>query len=147
QGFPMANTTTHLQPTIVAILARGKGILAADETVPTIESRFKALDIVSTPENRRAYREMLLFHQTRCIEADHYPANHDDSYSGRHYGSLLYIALLVCDRNACTAGVCSKELSHFEPRRIAAIRVYCRKSPTEPVRTALRCGNSNAIRI
>jgi fructose-bisphosphate aldolase, class I len=42
-----------------ALVASGKGILAADESTPTIEERFKALDIVSTEENRRAYREML----------------------------------------------------------------------------------------
>jgi len=40
-------------------LAAGKGILAADESFPTIGKRFKALDIPSTDENRRAYREML----------------------------------------------------------------------------------------
>jgi fructose-bisphosphate aldolase class I len=51
--------TNRLQSTVAAMLARGKGILAADETIPTTESRFGALDIVSTPESRRAYREML----------------------------------------------------------------------------------------
>ena len=51
--------TNQLQSTIAALLGCGKGILAADETVPTTESRFNALDIVSTQGNRRAYREML----------------------------------------------------------------------------------------
>jgi fructose-bisphosphate aldolase class I len=37
----------------------GKGILAADESFPTIEKRFKSINIKSTEENRRAYREML----------------------------------------------------------------------------------------
>jgi fructose-bisphosphate aldolase class I len=46
--------------TIAAILvADGKGILAADETPPTLTKRFDALNIKSTPDTRRAYREML----------------------------------------------------------------------------------------
>jgi fructose-bisphosphate aldolase class I len=50
---------TLLTSTIRAILTSGKGILAADESFPTIEKRFAALDIPSTEENRRAYRELL----------------------------------------------------------------------------------------
>jgi fructose-bisphosphate aldolase, class I len=42
-----------------ALVAPGKGILAADESFPTIEKRFKSIDIESTEDNRRAYREML----------------------------------------------------------------------------------------
>jgi fructose-bisphosphate aldolase class 1 len=38
----------------VQTLARRKGILAADETVPTVTRRLAALSIVSTPESRRA---------------------------------------------------------------------------------------------
>ncbi len=45
--------------TVAAILAHGKGILAADESLPTIEKRFKALNIPCNEENRRAYRELL----------------------------------------------------------------------------------------
>jgi len=37
----------------------GKGILAADESLPTIEKRLKSIDVDSTEENRRAYREIL----------------------------------------------------------------------------------------
>jgi fructose-bisphosphate aldolase class I len=48
-----------LETTVSALLASGKGILAADESLPTIEKRFKPLDIPCTEENRRAYREML----------------------------------------------------------------------------------------
>jgi fructose-bisphosphate aldolase class I len=40
------------------LVAEGKGILAADETVPTLTKRFAALKIESTPDSRRAYREM-----------------------------------------------------------------------------------------
>jgi fructose-bisphosphate aldolase class I len=53
------NTRLHLETTVAALLAPGKGILAADESLPTIGKRFAALDIPSTEENRRAYRELL----------------------------------------------------------------------------------------
>jgi fructose-bisphosphate aldolase class I len=43
-----------------ALVAPGKGILAADESFPTIAKRFSSLGIESTEDNRRAYREMLL---------------------------------------------------------------------------------------
>jgi fructose-bisphosphate aldolase class I len=43
-----------------AMVAPGKGVLAADESNATISKRFGALDIESTEENRRAYRNTLL---------------------------------------------------------------------------------------
>jgi fructose-bisphosphate aldolase class I len=48
-----------LAATVSALLTSGKGILAADESFPTIEKRFKAHGIPSTEENRRNYRELL----------------------------------------------------------------------------------------
>jgi fructose-bisphosphate aldolase, class I len=42
-----------------ALVASGKGILAADETVPTLTKRFDTLGIPSTEQSRRTYREML----------------------------------------------------------------------------------------
>ena len=51
-------STTDLEKTAQALVADGKGILAADETVPTVTKRLAALVIESTPESRRAYREM-----------------------------------------------------------------------------------------
>lgn len=50
----------ELQITIDALVQKGKGILAADESSPTIAKRFKAIDIESTFENRRSYRSMIL---------------------------------------------------------------------------------------
>ena len=50
----------ELQQTIVAMVQPGKGILAADESAPTIAKRFKAVGVESTVENRRAYRSLLL---------------------------------------------------------------------------------------
>ena len=42
-----------------SLVARDRGILAADESFPTIEKRFRSVGIASTEENRRAYRETL----------------------------------------------------------------------------------------
>ena len=48
-----------MESTVEALLSTGKGILAADESLSTIEKRFKAQGIESTEAHRRAYREML----------------------------------------------------------------------------------------
>ncbi len=48
-----------LTTTINDIAARGKGILAADESSPTIAKRFQTINVESTEENRRAYRSLL----------------------------------------------------------------------------------------
>ena len=50
----------ELQATRDALVRQGKGILAADESGPTIAKRFKAIGVESTEENRRAYRELIL---------------------------------------------------------------------------------------
>jgi fructose-bisphosphate aldolase class I len=42
-----------------AMVAKNKGILAADESSGTITKRFNSIKIESTEENRRTYREML----------------------------------------------------------------------------------------
>jgi fructose-bisphosphate aldolase class I len=51
--------STTLESTAQALVAPGKGLLAADESFPTIGKRFKEFNISSTEENRQAYREML----------------------------------------------------------------------------------------
>lgn len=48
-----------MESTIEGILAKGKGILAADESSPTIAKRFADINIASTEESRRSYRELL----------------------------------------------------------------------------------------
>ena len=53
-------TPSALQATVEAIVQTGKGILAADESGPTIAKRFKTIGVESTEENRRAYRTLLL---------------------------------------------------------------------------------------
>ncbi len=52
-------TEDQMASTARALVAPGKGILAADESLPTIEKRFKSIGIPSTEDNRRAYRELL----------------------------------------------------------------------------------------
>ena len=49
----------ELQATIEQMVQSGKGILAADESMPTITKRFKPIDVECTEENRRAYRALL----------------------------------------------------------------------------------------
>ena len=58
-GNQVTMSTYSLEPIIAALLTPGKGILAADESFPTIEKRFRKYNIPSTPQSRRAYREML----------------------------------------------------------------------------------------
>lgn len=48
-----------LESTARALVAPGKGILAADESLPTLAKRFKSIDVEPNEENRRAYRELL----------------------------------------------------------------------------------------
>ncbi len=48
-----------LHDTARALVAEGKGILAADESEGTIKKRFASIGVESTEENRRAYRELL----------------------------------------------------------------------------------------
>ena len=59
---------TTLEEIANYIVANGKGILAADESTGTIEKRFKSIDVESTEENRRKYREML-FRSSAMTEA------------------------------------------------------------------------------
>ncbi len=50
---------TELHDIAQALVADGKGILAADESGGTIKKRFDTIDLESTEETRRAYRDML----------------------------------------------------------------------------------------
>src|SRR5207302_797942 len=49
----------ELHETAAALVAEGKGILAADESTGTIKKRFDSIGLESTEETRRAYRELL----------------------------------------------------------------------------------------
>ena len=50
----------ELEATINDMVQKGRGILAADESAPTIAKRFKAIEVESTEENRRIWRSALL---------------------------------------------------------------------------------------
>jgi fructose-bisphosphate aldolase class 1 len=52
-------TTHDLEHVARELVADGKGILAADESVATLTRRFEGLKVQSTEESRRRYREML----------------------------------------------------------------------------------------
>jgi fructose-bisphosphate aldolase class I len=52
-------TQASLHETAKALVAPGKGILAADESSPTIKKRFDSIGVESTEENRRDYRHIL----------------------------------------------------------------------------------------
>src|SRR3954466_12521421 len=49
----------QLESTAKALVAEGKGILAADESEGTIKKRFDSIGLESTEEARRDYRELL----------------------------------------------------------------------------------------
>ena len=53
-------TTMELETTAKVMVTEGKGILAIDESTPTIKKRFDSINVESTEENRRAYRDLLI---------------------------------------------------------------------------------------
>jgi len=52
-------TSADLHATARALVAPGKGILAADESAPTIKRRFDGIGVESTETNRRDWRQLL----------------------------------------------------------------------------------------
>lgn len=52
-------SVSDLISTAESLVAKGKGILAADESSPTIKKRFDSIQVESTTETRQAYRELL----------------------------------------------------------------------------------------
>ena len=57
--WPPAYARPTMKTTVAELLTPGKGLLAADESLPSIEKRFKPFQIPNTEENHRAYRDML----------------------------------------------------------------------------------------
>ncbi len=51
---------SELESTINDMVQKGRGVLAVDESAPTIAKRFDAIDVESTEENRRLWRSTLL---------------------------------------------------------------------------------------
>ena len=56
----MSDMKQQMAQTAAAMVAEGKGILAIDESTPTIKKRFDTIEIESTEESRRSYRELLI---------------------------------------------------------------------------------------
>ncbi|PCJ87435.1 MAG: fructose-bisphosphate aldolase class I [Thiotrichaceae bacterium] len=52
--------STELESTINDMVQKGRGILAADESAPTIAKRFDAISVQSTEESRRSWRDLLI---------------------------------------------------------------------------------------
>ncbi len=53
-------SAAELEATAKAMVAKGKGILAIDESTPTIKKRFDTINTESTEESRRTYRDLLI---------------------------------------------------------------------------------------
>jgi len=56
----MSDFAKELEQTAKTMVAPGKGILAIDESAPTIKKRFDNIDTESTEEARRSYRDLLI---------------------------------------------------------------------------------------
>ena len=50
---------SELHSVAARMVAKGKGILAADESTPTCTKRFESINTESTDQNRNFYRNML----------------------------------------------------------------------------------------
>ncbi|KAH7958397.1 hypothetical protein HPB49_001296 [Dermacentor silvarum] len=83
--YPPPEMMKELKATAEAIVAPGKGILAADESTSTMGKRLQGIGVENTEENRRQYRQLLftsneqmnsaisgviLFHETLYQQAD-----------------------------------------------------------------------------
>ena len=53
-------SAAELEATAKSMVENGKGILAIDESTPTIGKRFDTINLESTEENRRTYRDLLI---------------------------------------------------------------------------------------
>jgi fructose-bisphosphate aldolase class I len=93
QEHDMSHHMHDIERTARALVADGKGILAADETVPTLTERFDALGIDSTEQSRRAYREML-FTAPGAAEVLSGVIMHDETIRQRSSGGVPFPDLL-----------------------------------------------------
>ena len=59
KGEGTMDTAAELEAVIEAMVVPGKGILATDESAPTIARRFAAIDVESTEDSRCSYRSLL----------------------------------------------------------------------------------------
>ena len=86
--------TNDLDSTIKALMAAGKGILAADESNVTIAKRFEGFAIEATAENRRRYRQML-FTTPGCEEYISGVILFDETLRQRADDGRLFVEILA----------------------------------------------------
>ncbi|XP_030571785.1 fructose-bisphosphate aldolase isoform X4 [Drosophila novamexicana] len=67
-NYPSKELQEELRTIAQAIVAPGKGILAADESVSTMGKRLKDIGVENTDENRRAYRQLLFTSDDKLAE-------------------------------------------------------------------------------
>ncbi|KAL7730636.1 hypothetical protein ACLKA6_003414 [Drosophila palustris] len=67
-NYPSKELQEELKCIAQAIVAPGKGILAADESVSTMGKRLKDIGVENTDENRRAYRQLLFTTDDKLAE-------------------------------------------------------------------------------
>ncbi len=87
------NTNDELAATVARLTEPGKGILAADESTPTITKRFKGVGVESTDEMRRQYRNLLF----NAADADRYLAGvilFEETLDQKGDGGTLFPQLL-----------------------------------------------------
>lgn len=121
-----------------ALVADGKGILAADETIPTLTKRFDALGIGSTAESRRVYREML-FAAPGAASFISGVIMHDETIRQKNSaGVTAWVLHAVFD--ALFAQQISLEAMLLKPNMIIAGKECPRAASVQDVATAtLRC--------
>ena len=95
-------SSSELAKVARAIVAKGKGILAADESTGTIGKRFDGIGVQNTEENRRAYRELLF--TTRGL-SDHISGVilYDETLRQKSTAGTLFPALL--SKHGLIAGI------------------------------------------
>ena len=103
----------------VNLVAKDKGILAADESFGTIEKKFKAINLPSTESNRQKYRDLLLTapgtgkYLSGVILFDE--TIKQNSVSGRPFTDVLHAAGIIPGIKV-DAG--AKDLPGFSPEQI-----------------------------
>ena len=92
----------NLEDIARALVAPGKGILAADESSGTIEKRFDSINVESTEDNRRAYRDLLF---TTEGAADHISGVilYDETIRQKSASGATFVELLM--KNGILPGI------------------------------------------
>jgi fructose-bisphosphate aldolase class I len=95
-------STHSLEAVAQAMVAPGKGILAADESTGTIEKRLKSIQVENTEDNRRAYRDML-FTSKGLGQYISGVILYDETLRQKGLGGTLFVEMLA--RNGILPGI------------------------------------------